>query len=286
MRKRSDEYMTTIIAHVGDLHVNSTVALMPLEVMKDDGQIVKQSRTQEWIWDKWLSFWKETQALKKKHKAQVIGVINGDWGDVNTHSGFQLIEGFNPDIILTMMVDAVQPAMPVVDYWVVVRGTEAHTGGSGWLENRAAKEIGAVKNFNEKSKKQAYTHSWYLWEAEVEGVKITSAHHPGTNSGRPWTIGNEANRRAAMDVYNYVGRDWCPDITLWGHFHHMADSGDTHPVRAIYNRSWQAKTAFVHRIGKSNEVSEIGGLWIICKKGEPEVIKKEYKLPRPKIWKS
>ena len=270
---------TTIIAHVGDLHVNSTVALMPPKVKKDDGLIVLQSATQRWIWSKWLSYWKETAYYKQKVGARVIGVINGDWGDMNHHSGFQLVEQSNPDVVLDMMIDAVAPMRAVCDEIIVIRGTEAHTGGVGWLENRAAQEIGAAHNENDG------TFSWYLWEAEIEGVKLTSAHHPGTNSGRPWTKGNEANRRAVMDVYNYVGGDWFPQITLWGHFHHDADSGDTHKIRAIYNRAWQVKTSFVHRIGKSTEISEIGGLWMFCHNGKVHVLKREYRLPRPTVWK-
>ena len=271
--------MTTIIAHVGDLHVNSSVALMPPEVHKDDGQTVLASETQRWLWSKWLSYWKETAHYKKKTGGKVIGVINGDWGDMNKHSGFQLVEQSNPDTVINMMIATVAPMRKVCDEIVVIRGTEAHTGGSGWLENRAAQEIGAVRNENDR------TWSWYIWEAEIDGVKLTSSHHPGTNSMRPWTAGNEANRRAVIDIYNYAGRDWCPKLTLWGHFHHDADSGDTHPIRAIYNRAWQVKTSFVYRIGLATQADQVGGLWVFCHDGKAHVLKREYQLPRPKAWK-
>jgi hypothetical protein len=259
---------------------------MPPKVYLDDGQVVHASKTQKWLWSCWLDYWERTAEFKKELGAPVIGVINGDWGDVNTHSGFQLIEPMNPDVVLDMMVATVQPMLPVCDKRVIVRGTEAHTGGVGWLENRAAKEIGAIRNRNEKcDKNKKGTWSWYVWEADVAGVGIVSAHHPGTNSGRPWTKGNDANRRAAWDVYNYAMRDWAPQLTLWGHYHHDSDSQDTHSIRAIYNRSWQVKTAFTHRIGRATDASEIGGLWVFCEDGEYEVKKCEYELPRPKIWK-
>ena len=270
--------MTTIIAHVGDLHVNSSVALMPLEVRKDDGQVVLASKSQKWLWSNWVKFWAETKAYKQKTGAHVIGVINGDWCDMNTHSGFQLIEPNNPDTVIDMMIETVQPMRVVCDDIVVVRGTEAHTGGAGWIENRAAQEIGAIKNENDG------TSSWYLWEAEVDGVRVTSSHHPGTNSSRPWTAGNEANRRAAMDCYNYAGRSWSPNLTLWGHYHHDADSGDTHPVRAIYNRAWQVKTSFVYRIGMATKFDEIGGLLAFCKDGKYHIEKRKYALPRAEVW--
>jgi len=271
--------LTTIVAHVGDLHVNSSVALMPLKVKKDDGQTVVASDTQKWLWKKWLSYWNETALYKQKYNTQVIGVINGDWCDMNTHSGFQLIEPNNPDTVLDIMLETIEPMRKVCDEIVVIRGTEAHTGGAGWLENRAAQEIGAVRNTSED------TWSWYIWEAEIEGVRLTSSHHPGTNSGRPYTAGNEANRRAVIDVYNYVDCDWKPQLTLWGHYHHDADSFDTHKIRAVYNRAWQVKTAFIYRIGMATQPDEVGALWVACDNGKYKIEKREYTLPRPEPWK-
>ena len=140
--------MTTIIAHVGDLHVNSSVALMPPKVTKDDGQTVLQSATQRWLWRNWLDYWKLTAEHKRERNASVVGIINGDWGDINKHSKFQLIEPVNEDIVLDMMIETIAPMRKVCDTIIVVRGTEAHTGGVGYLENRAAKsdEVRAEKN--------------------------------------------------------------------------------------------------------------------------------------------
>ena len=270
--------MTTIIAHAGDQHVNSSVGLMPPKVTKDDGQVVLYSKVQKWLWSNWLDYWSKTAILKKENDAKVIGVINGDWGDINSHSGFQLVEPNNKDVVLDMMVAAIQPMREVCDDIIVCRGTEAHTGGVGWLENRAAKEIGAVPNAHEG------TNSWYIWRGEIDGVRVTSSHHPGTNSMRPWTAGNEACRRAAMDLYAYYGSDWRPDITLWGHYHHFADSVNTHPIRAIYNRCWQVKTAYEYRFGFASQEDVIGALWVFCEDGKYRVQDVSYALPRPKPW--
>ena len=270
--------MTTIIAHVSDLHVNSSVALMPPKVTKDDGQTVTASKTQLWLWSKWLHYWRLTAHYKEQTGAQVIGVINGDWGDMNRHDGFQLIEPKNTDTVIDMMIEVVEPMRQVCDKIIVVRGTEAHVGGVGWMENRAAKEIGAEPNA------QQGTHSWFYFRGEFDGVKLTSGHHPGTNSMRPWTRGNEANRRAAIDVASYYGRDWQPALTLWGHYHHDADSGETHPIRAIYNRCWKVKDAFTHKIGLSATRDRIGGLWVFCKDGRYHVKKQVYLLPEAKPW--
>jgi len=268
--------MTTIVAHVGDLHVNSSVGLMSPDVVLDDGQRILQSATQRWLWNNWLDYWKRTAEYKEEMQATVLGIINGDWGDLNRHSAFQLLEPVNRDVVLEMMQSAVQPMLEVCDKIVVVRGTEAHVGGVGWLENRAAKNIGAVENL------EGGTHSWYIFRGEVDGVKLTSAHHPGTTSMRPWTAGNDANRRAAWDVMSYYNADWKPQLTLWGHYHHYADSYETQPIRAIYNRCWQVKTAYQYRYGDVQEDDVVGALWIFCSAGHYEVRPISYALPRLK----
>jgi len=250
---------------------------MPPKVTTDDGQTVRQSATQRWLWRNWLDYWDLTAQHKRKRGASVVGIINGDWGDINKHSKFQLVEAANNDIVIDMMIEVVQPMLQVCDNIIVIRGTEAHTGGVGWLENHAAKDIKAEKNGDK--------NSWYYFESEFDGVRIASGHHPGTNSMRPWTAGNEANRRAAMDVYNYHGEKWQPQITLWGHYHHFADSYHTHPIRAFYNACWQVKTAFVHRLGMSNKKDQFGAAWLFCENGKLELETKEYLLPRPKRWK-
>ena len=271
--------MTVIIAHVSDLHVNSSVALMPSSVKRDDGQVISPSPSQEWLWKKWLDYWRLTAHYKEQTGAKVVGIINGDWGDINKHDkGGQLIESKNTDIVIDSMVEAVAPMHGICDKIIVVRGTEAHTGGVGWIENRAAKTIKAVENLEQE------THSWYYFKGEFDGVWITSAHHPGTNSTVPWTAGNEANRRAARDVYNYSKRDWKPVLSLWGHYHHDADSFDTHPIRAIYNRCWKLKDAFSHRIGLGGVDDRIGALWVFCRNGRYEVKKRSYLLPQAQPW--
>ena len=180
--------MTTIIAHVSDLHVNSSVALMPPLVRRDDGQVVSPSKSQEWLWDNWKDYWKLTALYKRETGAQVVGIINGDWCDINTHDkGGQLIEPKNRGVVIRSMFDAVAPLREVCDKIIVIRGTEAHTGGAGWIEDQAAEKIEAVENAEQ------CTHSWYYFKGEFDGVRITSTHHPGTNSTVPWTAGNEAN---------------------------------------------------------------------------------------------
>jgi len=68
---------------VGDLHINSTVGLLKPSIILDDGGEYRASKGQRWLWRNWLNFWDEVQEVKKKNKAQVWTVFNGDVFDIN-----------------------------------------------------------------------------------------------------------------------------------------------------------------------------------------------------------
>ena len=272
--------MTTIVAIVGDLHVNSSVALCPAEMKLEDGPVVKPSQSQEWLRQRWLEFWGDVMLAADVYHAPVLAVINGDWGDVNRHSQYQLIEPVNTDVILDWMVEVVEPVRKVAQRVFVTRGTEAHTGGVGWLENRAAKEIGAEPD------PSTGQPSWWVLRMAVEGVNLLITHHPGTNSLRPWMRGGAANRAAAMVMDAFYGEDWQPDVAVFGHVHHNEDSLDNHPVRTIFNRSWTLKDALSYRVGFGIQQDVIGGLMVVCGGGRYRVVKRGYALPRGRVWES
>ena len=234
-----------ILPVFSDCHVNSAVALCPDgPILRDDGQEITPSKSQQFINAAWMAYWEEVEAIKRGTPARVTSICTGDLVDINTHSGFQLIEPNNHDTVMDMGVEVLWPMRAVSDEWIIERGTEAHVGGSGWLENRIAKEVGA------KIDPSTGLRSWWFAELSVEGVNITATHHPGTNSMRPWTLGGAANRAAAMMQDAYYLSGWKPNLSLFGHVHHNEDSYDNHAVRAIFNRSWAMKNAYDHRNGR------------------------------------
>jgi hypothetical protein len=267
--------MAEIIAIVGDLHINSSVALCPPVMVKDDGQTITPSKSQQWLWKNWLNFWATVKTLKTEYNAQVTAHFNGDGVDINRHSKFQLMT-FNDADILRWALGVLQPARQVADIIFIERGTEAHTGGSGYLEEQLAQSINAERD--------AVTASWWYFEGEAEGLRYVVTHHPGTNSLRPWTQGSGANRAAAMVVDAYYGDAWQPHLAIFGHVHHNEDSGDNHPVRAIFNRGWTLKNAYDYRGGRGIQKSVIGGIIVIVDGTRYIVKKMAYELPRKKPW--
>jgi hypothetical protein len=265
-----------IIADVGDYHVNSTVALCP-EVFKRDGGNYIPKPTQKWIYDCWKHYWTQVWRLKRETGWPVYGVHKGDLVDINTHDHYELISP-NQSEILDACVEIMQQPLDVCDYNFVIRGTPSHTGGLGWLEEEVAKRIESVPNEADG------TASWRWVPLHVGGVRFGFTHHPGTNSMRPWTTGNAANRAAAMVMSEFYDDDERPDVFSFGHVHHLEDSSFNHPVRALFGLPWKVGDSYTDYLGMAYKLPKIGGYIWTVKDGRARVEPVDYKPERRPFW--
>jgi hypothetical protein len=264
-----------ILAIVSDMHVNSAVGLFPPACRLDDQQHITPSESQRWLWRNWLDYWQTVERIATETKATSISaVFNGDWGDKNKHSGFQLLEPENDDVILDTMTAAVKPATQLCDNRIyVVRGTEAHTGGSGWLENRAAKDV------NAQIDPRTGMPSFWVLRLQIDGVRILTAHHPMTNGRVKWTNGSAANRAAATVALEYYNEPQRPHLAVFSHVHHSEDSYDNQPVRVLYTPPWCLAGSFVHRIGAGLGATQVGSPIVLVDGDRYQVVKRYYKTP-------
>jgi hypothetical protein len=259
---------------VGDLHINSTVGLLPYSTNLDDGGTYRSSKGQRWLWRNWLSFWEDVKHVKASEKAKVWTVFNGDVIDKNgKHPQTQNISQNEADI-LRMANDTVEPAHDVSDIEFVVRGTAAHSGSSGYLEEMFAADIGAEKCGD--------NYSWWELLLESDGVLFDIRHH-GPLGRLPHTRGNALNRRAVELMLKYANQR-CPDVAVQNHNHAFATSSDGYPVKVFSNLPWQLPTEFAARIGVIN--AEVGGMYFICDKGEYVPVVKRYQPERTRPWKA
>lgn len=271
--------MTVLVPIVGDMHIGSTVGLCPRRVALDDGGAYEASKSQRWLWSCWLNYWLEVGKRKEAAGAQVVAVLNGDLCDRNTHGHYQLFT-INRATLQAAVLDTLTPMLAVADCVIVIRGTEAHTGQSAEMEEWLARDIDAVPD------EQAGSASWWYWEATLAEHNLALAHHPGTNSTRPWTQGGGANRAAAMAMHNYYGQRWQPELVVFNHVRHNEDSADNHPVRCVFNRAFSLRTAYDHRSGRSLQQAQVGALIVTLDEGrEIDVAKVAYQTQARKPWK-
>ena len=274
--KRRTAKTMKILAINSDMHVNSAVGLLPPNARLDSGQEVKQSKSQAWMWERWLGFWRDAEKAASALKSDIVSVINGDWGDIiRLRNGAQLIEHENKNVVMQFMKDATKPMRDVTDDIIVNRGTEAHTGGAGWLEEKVSSEIEARKD------PLTGLSSFWVLRLQVEGVRFLIAHHPMTNGRVKWTLGSAANRAAASVALDYYNEEQKPDAAIFGHVHHSEDSFDNQPVRAIYTPPWCLANSYTHRLGAGlAPVEKVGGLIIVVDGNSCRVFKRYFDTPR------
>lgn len=263
-----------LVADVGDFHVNSTTGLLSGSVRLDDGGRYYPSRAQVWIWVRFRQYCSTIAAAKKRLGVPLWVLLKGELADLNRHRTTQLITRNEIDVV-NMAVNALAPLVELADHVIVLRGTEAHVGASGWLDEAVARSLqDRLLGDRLITDKSVGTASHFVWRGTIGGVAIHAGHHPGTASRLPHTRGNEANRAAARMFYEYskintrLHREnrpligW-PELALFGHNHWPADSKDHHPVRVVISPSWQLNTSFGHKLG--SDQMPIGGNIIRCR---------------------
>lgn len=266
-----------ILAHVSDLHVNSTVALSPNKLVLDDGHEFRPSKLQRWINGKWADYWQRVDELKAQHQAEVVTIINGEVADNNYHATTQLITKHTGDQISAALM-VLEPLRAVSDRIIVTRGTEAHVGPNATLDEAVAGIIGAVPN------PDTGTDSWWRWHGVLEGVRIDATHHPISGGTRGWTMGGGAVRTAMQVAHEYHIREMLPPhLILRGHRHRPEDSGTNVPFsRCVINPAWQAGTSFGSKLG--GDYLPIGGRIFGLSKGRIVLDEAHHHYPRIKPW--
>lgn len=288
-KKNIPDYSRAIVAVITDVHANSTAALCPPVVRRDRADDWRQTKPQRWIYETaWMPYVEELWDVKKRLKWPFYLISGGELADDNKYSETELISK-NPADQLRMPVELLKPLIDMADFFIAVRGTEAHTGPASWMDEKVAEDI-TITVRNEEGEA-----SWYQFRASLGGVQIHIQHHPGTGAYKPWTQGADANRLAADMIYRYIAHNKAmkrqgtpelqqeiPDVVFCGHNHTPSDSIDNHPVRALILPSWQLTTGFGHRL--SGKWLPVGGTYMLCDRGQFDIFKRYKHWPIGHPW--
>jgi hypothetical protein len=268
-----------ILAIHTDTHPGSKLGLCPPEIELNDGGTYLSSKAQRWSWGCWGKYWDRVSALKKERKSRVGSISVGDAGDLNKHGSAQFVSLSKTDAknIATSVYD--RPSK-IADYQIFVKGTAAHTGKSGWLEDWIAEDLEAVKD--------PETDSWSWWYArmQVEELLIEFYHRPQAVGRLPHTESNATNRMSNI-IFQRCQRsgESVPDLVFFGHVHYYASSDPTVSPRVVYCPGWQLPYDFIFSIGGGHHSPRIGGL-ILVVEGKNHTIIDDclYQPWRKSIW--
>ena len=253
----------TLTVHFGDLHVGSSLAMWPKEVILADNANWQPSILQDWYLDRWREFWQDTAALKKRFRARVVGISGGDERDGDHHGTAQLTSADEDDQDKAVEV-IYSMAAPVIDEWVFVRGTPSHGCGT----ERYARTF-AERGWNVIPNGDHWSH--WIYTGIHGGVKFEVAHAPGTKSWVPTTRGAAAARHAqyTKSEYNETGIE-PPDVVIRHHVHYWQGPGCDGQTCCFFIPGWQAASNWVMSRGvKSATASHFvpGGLRLLCEGG-------------------
>jgi hypothetical protein len=171
------------------------------------------------------------------------------------------------------------PMLEVADTTIILRGTQAHSGGCGELEELVAHRIEAEPDIETGSA------SWWFWKAKVEGVTFDVAHHPATSARRPWTSGASAGRHSAIVRNHYYDSgEKPPDYCFRAHVHYSEASGALSKPMMAYCHPWQLSTAYSYRLGANGYIEPPGIYWVICQDGAHTFGWHKFRPRRGKLW--
>lgn len=238
----------------------------------DSGGEYHHSELQFTIWKYWLDFCSRIEKLPGEKYIH----LNGDLCDLDQRGG-QRISSNVADIVRMTEV-TLEPLLSSSTYRFVTRGTEYHTGASGYVEELFAQRIGAEKCLD------TGTNSWWHLRQSIEGINFDISHHT-TIGNLPWTQYNAPIRTIYEIQINSQRSGYpVPHIILRGHVHTKIDTENMDQYsRFIITPSWQAKNSFGYRKA-TNKITEYGGTIIEVNNGKYSVENVIYVPRKESIW--
>ena len=216
---------------IADTHIGSSIGLYPEEVYLDKGNILYPTPEQKWMLDGWKDFW---GYVKKKAKQKLYLMINGDIYENEHHGTFETWSK-NPNDWKRAAHELYAPAINAANRVFITRGTLAHTGGAGNLEESFGEDIKAEQN------EETGKHSSYEWLLDVDGV-IINATHKGPMGQLAWTRGNALNRLAIqIQLAAIESGEPIPHFAIRAHNHKYGTSDDGVRPFVFGQPCWQLK---------------------------------------------
>ena len=234
---------------VSDLHAGCRMGLCPSGgVTLDDGGTYQPSTLQQKLWRMWREFWAEFVPVATDGEPYAV-VVNGDAVD-GVHHGTTTQVSHN-------LLDQVRIARKILEPVVAgaaggyyhIRGTEAHSGKSGALEEELAESLGAIPSA------EGQFARYELWK-NLGGHLLHCLHHiggGGSEASAPYAELHETFAESAR-----WGRR-PPDVVIRSHRHryimteiptgHVTGSSrgrvPSGTAACVVTPGWQGKTPFV-----------------------------------------
>jgi hypothetical protein len=262
---------------LADLHCNSSVALAPNNIVFTDGDGHRLSGGQYWLLDNWNKVIERVTEISKHGVLRTV--FNGDLVDGDAKDRTWQIITRNPVTITHMCAELLEPLAKVSSGgFIFIKGTPAHVGKSGNLEELVADDFDISKEEPDTKSKL-----WPIFQGFIDDVKIQIAHH-GSAGGLTQNKKLTASKYAAKLIFDYAERkDKPPDIAFYGHSHLWSDSYDNFAAtRCIFLPSWSLATEYIEARNPGC-LADNGAVILWTDGGKYEIEKIKF-IPRQRIW--
>ena len=263
--------MSIPIIVVSDMHIGSTLGLCTPKVILDNEGEYCFTKDQKWLWRSWCDFWSKFVPETIGEKTEYDIVLNGDLLDNFHHQETALFSSNTADQVRcaydVLTDDQVVRKMRHV---YVIRGTEAHAGKAGQLEEKLSKLINA-RSLN--GIKSTWSRTLSLGEHDVH-----FAHHIGVTFS-PLSISAAPCRELISSCLacSGAGRK-VPSLLVRSHRHmysQLSIGWGNREVGIVCTPGWQLATAYVSKHSPSHK-ADIGGVVLLPGKEKPRVEMKRY----------
>jgi hypothetical protein len=258
---------------VSDLHCGCQLGLCPPKgVTLDEGGQYTPNIVQQQLWTWWREFWDcEVPVITRREPYDIL--LNGDWID-NEHHGTKTLVSNNIEtqrhIGMAVMGPEVERCQKRGGRFYVVRGTEAHDGGSGQDVEALARQLGAIPDDTGRHSR------WELWK-RIEGPQehslVHALHHIGGTGGSHYDTSAPKRELIEEFVEAARSRDEPPSFVVRSHRHRytvVEELTDWGRARCIVTPAWQGKTALAHKIAGARVTPPQFGA-IVLRNGDEEV---------------
>jgi hypothetical protein len=212
----------------------------------DQGGKVYPSRLQSIVWSWWEEMWTDWVPVATKREPYGV-ILNGDGVEGVPHGTTAVISANESDQIKISSAILKNVVALCDGRFKWIRGTEAHVGKSGSIEEAAAQQIGAISN------QDGQFARFELWQKVGDGL-VHFLHHVGTTS----SSSHESSAvNAELTAEFAEASRWGerpPDVIVRSHRHRFIEVRI--PVAggrfgsACVTPGWQLKTPFTYKIAQ------------------------------------
>lgn len=265
--------MINNIVFISDTHVGCQMGLCPPRVRLDGGGYYQASNLQRKVWDYWKHF--KNKVIPDFTKSEPFTLVHvGDCCDgVHHNSTTQITQ--NKKDQANIAYEVLAPLREKAARYFHIRGTGAHVGPSGELEEGVAARLGAEPD------DQGNHARWELWLNLNRKLIHVSHHISGTASSSYESTGVY---REMVEAFTHAGRSGVkpPDLIVRGHRHRYFKTDVGRIVVVV--PGWQLKTPYVYRIASGRAAPpHFGGIVVRSGSKDPLYTRaKIYEIERPR----